>query len=917
MNMLQRSGFSLIQISMLLTVASIVLVSMLPGGKLGDEAEKNAVTLERMKAIEEATKGFMARNLRRPCPADGTLSNNVANFGVEAATPGTCTGGVPAANFTNATSSIDGDTTSGSTAVTNLNSLTGVTVGSLVTGTGISSSPLTHVASVDAANLAITLDVPATATNANIALTFTTVVGGMVPVKTLGLPDEYALDGYGRRMMYLVDMRATIAGSPDPTGAPRACFDLQSHGLKGDVRILNSSTDTAAKDYVMAALVSYGKSGHGAFPLQGSAIADRIDASAGDTANTSDDSDMNAFVPASDNSTPFTSTTFTGQLVQKPPVVSTTVSSKFDDIVWYSDTTKNTCCIGKACNVGFNVWGFSNIGAAAGEEPAVLNNIVGTNMATGDINGDGMKDLVVSNWAADGLQSRPIYVILGKKTGWPVGSSINLTDLANGTGGFTINNNAFTILGFGRTFTIGDVDNDGYDDIIIGGSNDGAGSASYVTIVFGAASFTSPVSTASLGVTVGGTGSGLFLIYNYLTYWPGPIATADLNRDGIKDIIFGDYNGFPYPAAPYNGVNGAYIWVVWGRSKANWYAFTNNSDFGTVPGTVAQLLFITKANGFHFRTSDTAAAPLLLTPFSLAGGNVNADVPEDLLIGDYTANTGVGSAYLIFGRAAATWSGEITEAVALTSPAYLDITAQLGVAAKGLRFNAAGSVALGSAVALPDMDKDGCKDLFISAYANVYMYKGRKLAGSCNVTTDWPVGPEDLTGAGPVSYTVIDTLTNRPGWISSLLVPESISTGDVNNDGRTDLLLGVSGTNPDNCGKGAGTGSTYVLYQPSTGWPNSTVAMFTGTANAACDINELNTAGFGGGFRIDGPATGSYAYIPQVLDLNKDGKNDVAIAAPGYDSGKGGAYVVWGRKTLSWEAPTDLNSIDNLNSDIP
>lgn len=39
------------------------------------------------------------------------------------------------------------------------------------------------------------------------------VAGGMIPARTLGLPDEYALDGWGRRFTYIVDKRATKAST--------------------------------------------------------------------------------------------------------------------------------------------------------------------------------------------------------------------------------------------------------------------------------------------------------------------------------------------------------------------------------------------------------------------------------------------------------------------------------------------------------------------------------------------------------------------------------------------------------------------------------------------------------------------------------------------------------------------------------
>src|SRR5690349_5579256 len=95
-----KRGFSLIQVSVMVVVAGIIMASILPGGKAGSDVEKNKVTLERMQAIENATQSFMSKNYRRPCPADGTIASpgsaasaTTSTFGVEAATNGTCTGG--------------------------------------------------------------------------------------------------------------------------------------------------------------------------------------------------------------------------------------------------------------------------------------------------------------------------------------------------------------------------------------------------------------------------------------------------------------------------------------------------------------------------------------------------------------------------------------------------------------------------------------------------------------------------------------------------------------------------------------------------------------------------------------------------------------------------------------------------------
>lgn len=77
------------------------------------------------------------------------------------------------------------------------------------------------------------------------------VVGGGVPTKTLGLPDEFAFDGWGRRIYYHVDPDATVAATFSDT-------------TTGTIRV-NDATGAARSTTGVYALVSAGRNGHGAF----------------------------------------------------------------------------------------------------------------------------------------------------------------------------------------------------------------------------------------------------------------------------------------------------------------------------------------------------------------------------------------------------------------------------------------------------------------------------------------------------------------------------------------------------------------------------------------------------------------------------------------------------------------------------
>ncbi len=92
------------------------------------------------------------------------------------------------------------------------------------------------------------------------------------------------------------------------------------------------------------------------------------------------------------------------------------------------------------------------------------------------MNGDGLDDLIIG---ADGaepggkIHAGESYVVFGKTNGSPV----NLSDVAAGTGGFVINGiDEFDYSGHSVS-SAGDVNGDGFDDLIIGayGANTSAG----------------------------------------------------------------------------------------------------------------------------------------------------------------------------------------------------------------------------------------------------------------------------------------------------------------------------------------------------------------------------------------------------------------------------------------------------------
>jgi hypothetical protein len=198
--------------------------------------------------------------------------------------------------------------------------------------------------------------------------------------------------------------------------------------------------------------------------------------------------------------------------------------------------------------------------------------------AAGDVNGDGYADFIVGQTDEDPAS----YVIFGKSGSFD--SSLEVSDL-DGTSGFRIG--AAAAAGNGRAVSsAGDVNGDGYDDLIIGApyADDDAQDAGGAYVLFGHGTFSSAIDVSTLegmnGFRIDGTsGDG-----EYDNAGVSVSSAGDINGDGYDDLMVGAPSG----GDSMSGVT----YVLYGRAWDGAVDYQGGSGNDSLTGSTAAEQFV-------------------------------------------------------------------------------------------------------------------------------------------------------------------------------------------------------------------------------------------------------------------------------------------------------------------------------------
>ncbi len=476
----------------------------------------------------------------------------------------------------------------------------------------------------------------------------------------------------------------------------------------------------------------------------------------------------------------------------------------------------------------------------------------------GDTNGDGYGDMLVGAPGATGGENAnagAAYIYLG--------ASANLTTTASWQ---TQGAAPDTRLGAAAAMA-GDIDGDGYADVIVGApgySNGETGEGTALVFMGAGSGITTTASSWNPQLNQGGANLGAAVA-----------GAGDVDGDGFSDVIVGA------PGYSHSEINEGGAFVYYGHSDPpnqtpNWTVLRSQAgeEFGIVINSAGDVngdgyadvivgaplydggqdeegrafVYYGSPNGLPTTASWIHESDRAFARFGAAvstAGDADGDGYDEVVIGapnDTGSLGGDGRAYVFFGQS----DGLQT---------YYSWYVQGGKALDQM----------GAAVACAgDVNGDGYSDLIVGAPGHT---NGQNFEGAAYI---W-LGTIDVRKEGAIGFPSTahwGVESNRAG----ALYGQAVSTaGDVNGDGYSDVLVGTKSYNNGQSGEGAA-----FLFLGSAG------AM--STAHVWHAEGNLQDAEYGISLSTAG-------------DVNGDGYSDFIIGAPGYENGQnseGAAFLYYG-----------------------
>ena len=448
----------------------------------------------------------------------------------------------------------------------------------------------------------------------------------------------------------------------------------------------------------------------------------------------------------------------------------------------------------------------------------------------GDVNGDGLADVIIGAPFATRLGTNTVgetYLVYGSTNGVPTSYADLTNTWLDGTNGIILTGFEQQDYSGYAVDGAGDVNGDGYDDILIGayrayGFWSQTGIAGKTYLVYGGSHL--PAQIHLNPSWFNGTNGTVFAGAANDIYSGETLAgIGDVNGDGYADFIIGAKYG--------RGTHSYYVghtYLVYGSPHPYPANITLNSDW---------------LNGTNGMTFEGLTNTLMIGKSVSAAGDVNGDGYADFLTGSDGAQPdgygNQGAAFLVFGQ-----SAKFAPLVTL-SPTWATGTNGVWFTGATNQSNLAGLSA-----AAGDVNADGFDDILLNqTFADTnhaaLVYGRGNFPSTVNLVRNWFDGANGSLLAG--------------NFLASLS-----GAGDVNHDGADDLLLGLTLSSPMGI---TNAGAAYLVYGSRRGLPASQTL-------SLASMNGTNGCAFGG----DQLGVGNGIHVSGAGDFNGDGVDDALVS---------------------------------------
>lgn len=445
------------------------------------------------------------------------------------------------------------------------------------------------------------------------------------------------------------------------------------------------------------------------------------------------------------------------------------------------------------------------------------NNYFGSSMSSGDFNADGKTDLVIGAYGYSSNNIGRVYIF------YCDGSTPTTATTAD------IKITGETVSYFGFSMASGDFNADGRVDLAVGAHNYSSTGRAYIFYNDGSISTTA----ATADATITGEGS--------VNYFGFSLTSGDFNADGKTDLVAGAYESSG--TLPYYYTGRAYVFyndgsmpatattadvlIIGENAHQNFgYSMTGgdfNADGKTDLAIGANQYSSGRVYIFYSQNGQISITNIIADEngqnknigYSLLSDDFNNDSRTDLVIGSIEGSNYLGRVYIFYN------DGLIDSAVAFADVVIID--------EGGTMDN------FGTSMISGDFNDDGTVDLVVGSYSssNAYIFY-------CDGVIPTVANDADIIITGSSQF------------------GRSMTNGDFNNDGKTDLV--VSDYN-----------NVYIFYNDG----------LIPTTAATADL------------KIVAESSSDFGASMIGRDFNNDGTTDLAVGASSYSSNTGRAYVFY------------------------